>query len=245
MERTTLSSTSFMRTLCPTESLSPPMCFGTYVVSYSCGHVSYTPDVCLTDIAPHYRCEPKGMKITQPPGRCIECFARDLEPEYHLTTTARFNPDPTATVNYEQKPQPSARSSMESMDLEQTAAITRWWVQVCQGCQAEPTLTILQGFWEYSHQGWVHRTFQIRARHLCGVAAPVTELPALTRKEGRITCSMALTTRHILLHKRGRCWGGVYNVGSVRVKRIDAHNMLHYPLTASVSACDAPWVRQR
>lgn len=47
------------------------MCRGTYIVSYSCGHVIYTPSVCLQEVAPHYRCEPRGMKITQPPARCV------------------------------------------------------------------------------------------------------------------------------------------------------------------------------
>lgn len=35
------------------------------------------------------------MKITQPPGRCVECYSRDLgPPEQFFPTTARFTPDP-------------------------------------------------------------------------------------------------------------------------------------------------------
>ncbi|KAF2206884.1 hypothetical protein CERZMDRAFT_102942 [Cercospora zeae-maydis SCOH1-5] len=75
------------------------MCHGTYVVSYSCGHVVYTTNVCLQDIAPHYRCEPRGMKITQPPGRCVECYARELEPTQNLQTTAKFTPELGAKEN--------------------------------------------------------------------------------------------------------------------------------------------------
>ncbi|KAK4502589.1 hypothetical protein PRZ48_006015, partial [Zasmidium cellare] len=97
------------------------MCFGTYIVSYSCGHVSATPNVCLRDVAPHYRCEPRGMKITQPNGRCVECYSRDLSPLQHLTTTARFNPDPKFAIEERQTLTP--QSSIDSS--EKNAAITR------------------------------------------------------------------------------------------------------------------------
>lgn len=74
------------------------MCHGTYILSYTCGHVITTPDTCLRSIDPHYRCEPFGMKITKPVGRCVECFARDLEPVgglgLGLATSVRFNPFP-------------------------------------------------------------------------------------------------------------------------------------------------------
>ena len=101
------------------------MCLGTYVVSYSCGHTSYKNNVCLQDVDPHYRCEPRGMKITQPTGRCVECFARDLAPHQHLTTTVRFNPDPSVTI---EAPQPlSARSSVSSSASERNDAIIKWY----------------------------------------------------------------------------------------------------------------------
>lgn len=120
------------------------MCLGTYIVSYSCGHVAATPNVCLRDVgeltedaiyrdmltvpsAPHYRCEPRGMKITQPNGRCVECYSRDLAPHQHLTTTARFNPDPKFAIEERQTLTP--QSSVDSS--ERNAAITRWYSR-CQ-----------------------------------------------------------------------------------------------------------------
>lgn len=105
-----------------TASMRTTMCNGTYVVSYSCGHVVHTPNVCLQDIASHYRCEPKGMKITQPRGRCVECYARELEPKEDLPTTARFAPDPTALANLDSQ-HVTPRSSADS---EQHAAVARW-----------------------------------------------------------------------------------------------------------------------
>ncbi|KAM3416142.1 hypothetical protein BST61_g7750 [Cercospora zeina] len=39
------------------------------------------------------------MKITQPPGRCVECYARELEPTQNLPTTAKFTPEPGAKEN--------------------------------------------------------------------------------------------------------------------------------------------------
>jgi hypothetical protein len=52
----------------------------------------------LRDVDPHFRCEPRGCKITQPAGRCVECFSRGLVPEQILTTTVRFNPMPQQLV---------------------------------------------------------------------------------------------------------------------------------------------------
>lgn len=104
------------------------MCLGTYVVSYSCGHTSYKNNVCLQDVDPHYRCEPRGMKITQPHGRCVECFSRDLAPHQHLTTTVRFNPDPSVAIEV---PQPlSPRSSVASSASGRNDAIIRWVMEV-------------------------------------------------------------------------------------------------------------------
>ncbi|KAI5357213.1 hypothetical protein Slin15195_G054520 [Septoria linicola] len=108
------------------------MCHGTYVVSYSCGHVIYTPNVCLQDVAPHYRCEPRGMKITQPPARCVECYARELNPNQNLPTSARFSPDLNAKENImvSEMDQIDARDSEESSrssaDSQALAEITRW-----------------------------------------------------------------------------------------------------------------------
>ncbi|KAL9531593.1 hypothetical protein SMMN14_04140 [Sphaerulina musiva] len=108
------------------------MCRGTYIVSYSCGHVIYTPSVCLQEVAPHYRCEPRGMKITQPPARCVECYSRELEPNQNLPTSARFKPDLDARENMEFEArvthlaQDSEESSRSSADSQAVAEIARW-----------------------------------------------------------------------------------------------------------------------
>jgi hypothetical protein len=99
------------------------MCFGTYVISYSCGHVTATPDVCLRDIDPHYRHEDAGCKITQPASRCVECFSRDLSPEQHLTTTVRFNPVPG---HLDTGVEGAARSRLSGENSKQFNAIRRW-----------------------------------------------------------------------------------------------------------------------
>lgn len=71
-----------------------------------------------------------GMKITQPPGRCVECYARELEPsQLHLTTTARFNPDP----DVEQRDLSGQVRSRDvtprsSTGSERADAIVRWCV---------------------------------------------------------------------------------------------------------------------
>lgn len=99
------------------------MCHGTYVLSYTCGHVHSTPNICLRAIDAHYRCEPRGMKITQPAGRCVECYARDLEPQSDdegrrgLATSVRFNPFPFVVEDGERR---------ERAGSAQVRAILRW-----------------------------------------------------------------------------------------------------------------------
>lgn len=63
------------------------------------------------------------MKITQPNGRCVECYARDLSPDEPFTTTVRFNPDP---LSFSEKPtqQLTPQSSIDSS--ERNDAIIRW-----------------------------------------------------------------------------------------------------------------------
>lgn len=67
------------------------------------------------------------MKITQPPGRCIECYARELEPgQLHLTTTARFNPDLGAEQNDLSSGESKEVTPRSSADSERAGAIVRW-----------------------------------------------------------------------------------------------------------------------
>lgn len=113
------------------------MCLGTYIVSYSCGHVLSTPDICLRHISPHYRCG--GMKITQPNSRCVECFARDLAVDSNLTTTARFNPNPTSPASTPQTLTPE--SSFD--ETGRNDAIRRWCEHSPDHCLRSMRLTTL------------------------------------------------------------------------------------------------------
>ncbi|KAF7196318.1 hypothetical protein HII31_02385, partial [Pseudocercospora fuligena] len=68
------------------------------------------------------KCMPKA--ITQPPGRCIECYARELEPgQLHLTTTARFNPDLGAEQNDLSSGESKEVTPRSSADSERADAI--------------------------------------------------------------------------------------------------------------------------
>ncbi|KXT01390.1 hypothetical protein AC578_6623 [Pseudocercospora eumusae] len=139
------------------------MCYGTYVVSYSCGHVVSTPNVCLRDVDAHYCCEPRGMKITQPPGRCIECYARELEPgQLHLTTTVRFNPDLSAEQNDLSSGESKEVTPRSSADSERADAIVRWkrerWVDKWV---TELNAERMNGSDSDEHEGVIHKSVEV------------------------------------------------------------------------------------
>lgn len=69
------------------------------------------------------------MKITQPPARCVECYARELETDQNLPTSARFNPDPTSKENIEVEcanVRDSEDSERSSANSEAAAEIAKW-----------------------------------------------------------------------------------------------------------------------
>lgn len=65
------------------------------------------------------------MKITQPPARCVECYARELEPDQNLPTSARFSPDPSAKENIDAADD-VRDSECSSRDSAGAAEVAKW-----------------------------------------------------------------------------------------------------------------------